>query len=160
MSTTSRCFRWVFTLNDWTDDDITRFESNLKDDVHCLVYQKEANENGTQRLSGFVIFKKQKRFNQVKSLLGPRVRLSLMKGHPLTSLMQPSTSIEGNKPYIYGTIPQRRPGKRRDIDSFKESVREGILDESELLKLHNRIVAKYPNFVHKYISTYRQLNQN
>jgi Putative viral replication protein len=109
MSTASCCLRWVFTLNNWTNDDITRFESiNLKDNVHCLACQKEVGENGTHRLNGFVIFKKQKRFNQVKSLLGHRVHLSLMKGHPLASLMQlTTTSIEGTKPYIYGTIPHR-----------------------------------------------------
>lgn len=50
-----------------------------------------------------------------------------------------------------GQPPARRPGRRSDLDDFKASVKQGILDAKVLRDLHSEVFARYPRFADTYI---------
>ncbi len=54
---------WVFTLNNYQDDDISSISSKCSNSgmVHRLIYQKEVGESGTPHLQGYVEFINKKR---------------------------------------------------------------------------------------------------
>ena len=65
---------WVFTLNNYTDDEVRTLNGVLEDVAKCKygVYGREVGESGTPHLQGFVQFVNRKRPNQVSALLGIR----------------------------------------------------------------------------------------
>lgn len=74
----SRSRAWVFTINNWTDDDI----QNL-DNAECtyIIYGKEVGEQGTPHLQGYIYFPTLKSLKQVKSTLGSRAHVETAKGN-------------------------------------------------------------------------------
>lgn len=71
---------WVFTLNNYTLQDLTDLPKAL-DCVGCeFVFQQEEGASGTPHLQGCIKFKNQREFNQVKNLIGPRAHLEKAKG--------------------------------------------------------------------------------
>lgn len=72
----SRSRKYVFTINNYTDDDIARL-SNMG--TLYLCYGKETGENGTPHLQGFLYYKNSKSFNAIKKNL-PRAHLEIAKG--------------------------------------------------------------------------------
>ena len=85
-STRGRALRWVFTLNNPTEEEILHLEgvspseTNTDSCIRTLFYGREVGESGTPHLQGFVIFKSRQRFSQVKRLLGDRLCLFVMRG--------------------------------------------------------------------------------
>lgn len=75
----SRLRNWVFTLNNYSADDI---ENLMGCEKWCsyLVYGREVGENGTPHLQGYVEFDKAETFAKVKKLLGGRVHLEERRG--------------------------------------------------------------------------------
>lgn len=73
---TNKSRNWVFTLNNYTDDDI-----RLIDSIDCqyYCYGQEVSESGTPHLQGYIRFQNQVRFNFVKKLL-PSAHLEIMRG--------------------------------------------------------------------------------
>ena len=63
---------WVFTLNNYTDEEVEILNGVLEDATKCRygVYGREVGESGTPHLQGFVQFVNRKRPNQVSGLLG------------------------------------------------------------------------------------------
>lgn len=58
--------RWVFTLNNWTDEEA---EEICGWDVKYMVVGQEIGESGTPHLQGFVVFRTNKRLSACKRLL-------------------------------------------------------------------------------------------
>lgn len=161
---TSRGKRWCFTLNNWTDDDIQYLNANdsnndLNTAAQCLVYQREiAPDTGTPHLQGMCIFHEKKRFATVKGLLGNRCHLELMSKHPANSLAyctKTDTRVEGTEPFIFGEIPEQEPGKRNDIEAFKDDVKDGLTDWKELCERHSSFTARAENWCLRYIEMNR-----
>ena len=50
---------WVFTLNNYTKDDITSFSSNSS--IKRYIFQEETGESGTPHLQGYLEFSTKKR---------------------------------------------------------------------------------------------------
>lgn len=69
---------WVFTLNNYTDDDCVNIQAAK---TKYLVYGKEVGESGTPHLQGLVTFHSQKTMSAVKKCLKCRgLHLEPMKG--------------------------------------------------------------------------------
>ena len=75
-----RAKRWVFTLNNYTEEDCEQLRRHLID-VACYfaVVGKEVGEGGTPHLQGFASFKTFKYFTAVKRLVGEGVHLEVAK---------------------------------------------------------------------------------
>lgn len=145
-----RAKNWCFTLINYTPQDLERLASPLEG-VEFLIFKRM----GPRNLEGVVRFLSRKRKTGV--VLGQsycRVTRCLMR------------SVEYCKKDGDFTIVGKEPGKEpssmrnNDIESFKKSVQEGILDKGELMELHSTISAKYPRFVDDYVTKYKSMLMN
>ena len=104
--------RWVFTLNNYSDDDLARLNEL---DVKYLVYGKEVGESGTPHLQGFCIFNSNKRFNAAKAAIGARCHLEVSKG----TSEQASQYCKKDGNFVErGDFPSSK-GKRNDWEQYK-----------------------------------------
>lgn len=105
---------YCFTINNYTEDDITACK-NLK--YKYILLGNETGENNTPHLQGYVNFKNQVQFNSIKKKL-PRAHIERCKGTAIQNIEYCSKQSilfeDGEKPNIQG--------KRTDLDIIKESI--------------------------------------
>lgn len=82
----SRGVRWVFTLNNYTEDDVSRL-GRLGGDldrsgVSYLCYGREVGESGTPHLQGFVILSRRRHLAGVRELISTRGHFEICRGTP------------------------------------------------------------------------------
>lgn len=70
---------WVFTLNNYTDDDIKDITTWTDRGVEGVGYGKEVGDSGTPHLQGFLVFTKKVSLSTVKDLNG-RMHIERMRG--------------------------------------------------------------------------------
>lgn len=112
----SQSRRWVFTLNNPVAAErqalATLFED--RDNVLYAVTGNEVGENGTPHIQGFVLFGRNKRFNAVRNLLGPRVHIERAIG----TSQQAATYCKKDGDYLeYGELPTSQ-GRRNDLEEL------------------------------------------
>jgi len=61
---------WVFTLNNYTENERTRIECVVASECKYVCYQPEIGSGGTQHLQGVVLFKNQRNLDGVRRLFG------------------------------------------------------------------------------------------
>lgn len=74
---------WCFTLNNFNEDDLERFDdlgSQIGSNIKYLIIGREVGENGTHHLQGFIQFTKKIRLGQVKGYVGERAHCEIMRG--------------------------------------------------------------------------------
>jgi hypothetical protein len=74
-----RSFNWVFTLNNYTDEDIKSIQGWTKNGVIGVGYGKEVGKEGTPPLQGYVHMGKQSNQKRMKEL-SPKAHWEVMKG--------------------------------------------------------------------------------
>jgi len=119
-----RLTRFVFTLNNWTEDEYHWLTKDLDflEKVRWMVVARETGENGTPHLQGGCCLKTQTAFSTVKTWPGfSRCHIEPMKGKPQDSLAY--CSKQDTNPWQFGTLPQ--PGKRTDIDKVVKDIKAG-----------------------------------
>lgn len=118
----TRVRRFVFTLNNWTQEEYTFLET-----FPCtwIVIGKEVGENGTPHLQGACILGTQWTFSKLKTLTGfARAHLEMMKGKPEDSLAY-CTKEDANA-LVRGEIPScAGQGKRNDVHMAVERIQKG-----------------------------------
>lgn len=147
---------WCFTLNNYSNEDITRLSNPLQD-VNYIVFGKEVGQSGTPHLQGTVCFTRRLRRNQVVAIIG-RAHCTVTR-----DLSQSIEYCKKDGDYVeIGAIPTRNRIERTrrtttedELEDFKKSVREGILSEKVLRERHSMICATYPKFVKEYIEDNR-----
>jgi len=110
----SRAKRWVFTLNNYTDDEVTSLRALT--DVEYLIFAKEVGEQGTPHLQGFCVFKTAQRLTTVKNALGQRIHAEVARGSPQQArdyCRKPTTPPDDI--YEFGTCPGPQ-GRRTDLE--------------------------------------------
>lgn len=138
---------WCFTLNNYTDDDITRLDALVDENkAKYIIYGKEVGEQGTPHLQGLVILENRCRMAQVKRILGSNPHVEIPRN--LNASIQ-YCKKEGDWKE-FGTRANNQ-GKRTDIDSFKEDVKAGMLDLRRLREKHSEVYAKYTRFCLEYV---------
>lgn len=115
-----KSFAFAWTLNNFTPE-----EEALIQSVPCryVIYGREHIENGTPHLQGYIQFDQQKRFEQVKRLLGGRAHIERAKGKPQENIAY--CSKEDKAPFTKGEPDHRRgQGKRNDLADACELIRD------------------------------------
>lgn len=107
--------RWCFTINNYTDEDITRING-----IECdyLVFGRERGESGTPHLQGFVIFSSNQRFNAVKNAIGSHAHIEVARG---TSAQASNYCKKDNDFEERGNLPVNQ-GRRSDWERYRSWV--------------------------------------
>lgn len=106
-----------YTLNNYTDDDVTRLQNYAGVKYH--VFGKEVGESGTPHLQGYIVFSKQLTFNQVRNIVGNRAHVERTKGTP----QEASNYCKKDGSFFEkGELPQ--PGTRNDLQLAVSLLRE------------------------------------
>jgi len=76
----SRGKRWLFTLNNYTDDEYTSLCAKLTDVASYWIIGKEIGEGGTPHLQGYCELRERHRFLSLKNTIFTRAHLELARG--------------------------------------------------------------------------------
>lgn len=119
----SRAQYWVFTLNNYTEDELTFINNLITNPSFAYVsYGKEVGEQGTPHLQGHLELHNRLRLNQLKDLLFPRVHLEVRRG----SFEQAEEYCQKDGDfYSFGERVSRGTGKRTDLDDLAQEIRQG-----------------------------------
>ena len=139
----TRSRSWVFTINNWTDEDVLMLRALAKKARYLLFGYETAPTTGTPHLQGYVYFTTQWRFNRVRKIFGTN-HIEDCKGTPEQNHVY---CTKDKKFEEFGKLPTQ--GARNDLECFVEQVETGEtrLDETTLLTQYSSIVARYPQFV-------------
>lgn len=117
---TTRSRTWVFTINNYTEDDEAKANS-LKDKASYMVIGKEkGSKTQTKHLQGYVRLKDAKTMKALKKKFLPRAHLEIAKGND-----------EQNRTYCikegdyeeHGEM--KKQGRRTDLDDIKDAIKGG-----------------------------------
>jgi len=112
----SRCRAWCFTINNYTDSDITACEDLVCD---YIVYGREVGKDGTPHLQGYVYLKNAQTMSALSKKL-KRARLERANG---TAAQNSKYCSKDDDVVERGEMPKQ--GKRVDIDGIKELIDGG-----------------------------------
>lgn len=143
--------RFVFTLNNWREEELTALKS-----FPCawMVLGKETGDNGTPHIQGACVLGKQIRFTTLKSLPGfRRAHIERMNGSPQDSLRY--CSKQDLNPFVKGSLPA--PGKRNDLKEVVDQILGGatLQDVAEDPEMGAVAVVKF----HKGLTILRSLTR-
>lgn len=125
--------RWVFTLNNYTADELSSIETKLTDNValrlRYAIVGKETGDSGTPHLQGYLSFTTAKRFKAIKAILGDRVHVEKARGDEKSNYEYCSKEGDFKE---YGE--RACPGKRSDLEILAEEIDAGtsLYDVSRL----------------------------
>lgn len=148
--------RWVFTLNNYTEED----EVNLKNlfdngSVDYLVYGREVGQNGTPHLQGFISFSERKRFNAARQSLGLRCHIELCRGTP----QQAATYCRKDGDFVeFGELDSLagERGKRTDWHGFKEWIEAfgSVPTDRDIASEWPHLFGRYPSSCRTFASLF------
>lgn len=143
----SRGKRWVFTLNNYVDEDVERLRIfGESDDCGYLVYGREVGVGGTPHLQGFVLFVDRKRFIQVQAVLGRRCHIESARG---TNQQAREYCVKDGEFVEFGTFPAVSQGRRSDVDQFVDWCR-GFFDDRGEPPSERLIATRFPALFLRY----------
>lgn len=124
MPNTSRAKHWVFTLNNYTDDEETFIRSlvDSNDDVAYLCFGHEVGQSGTRHLQGYLSLARRLRFSQVRDLL-PRAHLEVRRGSH-EEARDYCAKDDADDFFEAGVAPAGQ-GTRSDLESLKNDLMSG-----------------------------------
>lgn len=158
----SRAKRWVFTLNNYTQDDIDYIEGCCYEEEYFeyLVYGKEVGANGTPHLQGFFVLNDKKRLTWLKTNFSDTAHFEIAKGTN-EQASDYCKKVNQNPPcdpneevFEYGELPYEA-GARTDLSEFRESVDSGIRDHLTLMRLHDSVWARHYAYCVEYLTRTR-----
>lgn len=124
---TSRAKYWVFTMNNYTNEDVARLRdiTTTHNEVVAFISWgfEIAPTTGTPHLQGQLELRAQLRWNQVRSLLGPQAWLAVRRG----TFEQAEEYVEkGGEHEQYGErVSSERRGQRQDLVHLREDLNSG-----------------------------------
>lgn len=113
---------WVFTLNNYTDDDQTRLRTlGQSTDAQYLVYGRETGDGGTPHLQGYIIFTKRISFNTVKNTIGERAHIEKKCG----TTEQAADYCKKDGDFEEFGSRATKQGRRTDLDELYYAIKNG-----------------------------------
>lgn len=140
-----RSKNWCFTLNNYTEADLTRIASAGSTQVDYLIFGKEVGSSGTPHLQGFVSFPLRKTLTSVIDLLG-QCHCSIAR-----SILHSIEYCKKEGDYTEYGVPPSVGGNRKEMDVFKESVKSGMTDLRQIRENFSNVYARYKTFVLDYV---------
>lgn len=141
----SRAKRWVFTINNWEEEDQVRLRALTPDQAEYVVWGRERGEQGTPHLQGFVVWKAAIRFTTAKNRLGGQCHLEIARGDDTAA----STYCKKEEDFEeYGQITTKQ-GRRSDLKQFFEeadafaSEHHRPMATPDVARTHPTILTKY-----------------
>lgn len=137
---------WVFTLFviNSREEDEAMLRSFMEEHCSYMIYGFETcPSTGRDHFQGYFVLKEKKRFKQTKELIAPSVHIELAKGSLEDNITYCSKSGDFKE---YGTRPGSNKGKRMDISSCRDAIKQGAT-MAQLRESHPNIIAKYPRWV-------------
>lgn len=148
----SRAKFWVFTLNNYTEEEVT-FINNLVTnvpEVTYVSYGREVGESGTPHLQGHLELNKRLRFQQLKNLLFARIHLEVRKG----TFEQAQEYVEKDgEVSTFGERTSKGSGARTDLDQLAEDIRSGG-SKRELAETYGKEFIKYARGIDNYFQMF------
>lgn len=125
---------WVFTLNNYIDDDIKMMHA-WQSEINRMVVAREQGESGTPHLQGQITFKRKYRLGALKKLQS--------KAHwePAKAAQDSLYCMKEGSDVIIN-VDNRRQGKRNDIVDYVAAIKEGKSD----VELINSFPSEYIKF--------------
>lgn len=121
---TQRNRSWVFTINNYNDDDeqkLLGLGCGIDEAIRYLCFGREvAPSTGTRHLQGYISFASARSFSSVKSVLGESAHIEVARGN-----------AKQNKEYCSkgGDFTERgdppNPGKRNDLGEIRQLLQSG-----------------------------------
>lgn len=116
---TQRLRNVVFTVNNYTDDDVIKARSAIEDGTATyLVFGYEIGKEGTPHLQGYIELSKQLRMASLKPYL-PRAHMESRRG---TAQQATDYCKKDGKYEEWGSM--KNPGKRNDLAVVKQMVKD------------------------------------
>lgn len=144
----SRAKRWVFTLNNWTANELANILDAGRTNAEYLVVGREcAPTTGTPHLQGYVEWNAACRFQTCKNRLGPRVSVRIARADAAAN--RTYCTKEGDFEEI-GECPTRGQGRRTDLERFFDWADEFGRENGrppttpEVARVHPTIAVRYP----------------
>jgi len=117
-----RVTRFVFTLNNWTQEEYDYLTTKFAPTTKWFVVGKETGVEGTKHLQGACVLGARQAFTKLKSHLGlKRSHIEVMMGRPEDSLLY--CTKEDTDAFTFGTLPT--PGKRNDVHDAVSRIQSG-----------------------------------
>lgn len=119
-----------------------------------LIYGKEVcPTTKKEHWQGFVQFKTRTRRNAAQESLGQgKCHIEPRKG----TVEQAGKYCKKDEKYTeHGTINDKKPGKRTDLEEFRDNVRAGATDR-DLFKHNLSVIARYPNLARQVRAAYSE----
>ncbi len=145
--------RWLFTLNNPTDDERSIFSDPFIDNIRFIVVQLEVGANGTPHLQGYMELSERHRLNGIKSWppFG-RAHLKIAYGTATENIAyctKEQTHIDPKLRWSYTKGAVITQGTRSDLDSLKTALDGGDTDK-QLWDMHFKTMLRYHKGVDKY----------
>lgn len=157
-----RCRTWCFTLNNYTDEEVSQMSKNIWTlnkypftlKIKKLIFQKEISKTGTPHLQGCIEFVNQASFSSLK-IFNKRIRWDKTKEWKASvyycskTISRDGKERNKNNFFIYGISDNelwKEPKKKeigkniRDEDKIREDMRNQIMDDIDN--------GKWPAFQH------------
>lgn len=118
MNNRSQSKSWCFTINNYTDKDITNCNDLI---CNYIVYGIETGENGTPHLQGYVYFDKKKTFKTIQDAFESKAHIERAKGSP----KQASDYCKKDGDFVErGNLPGGQ-GQRTDLHEVYNQIKNG-----------------------------------
>lgn len=141
---------WCFTLNNYSNDDQL---STLPDELSYLLYGREIAASGTPHLQGVCSFRTRTQAPS-RILFNGRAHWEVCRSVPASIKY---CKKDGDWVEL-GQAPLN-PGKRSDLDAFKEAVQNGLSDINQIREEHSIVYARYTRYCLEYLRQHAPIQE-
>ena len=148
--------RWVFTLNNWTQQEYDHIATTARDDdmFSYLIAGKEVGENGTPHLQGYFYLSSPRRLSYLRQTLSARAHFERARG---THEQAASYCKKEGDFDEFGSFPTSHQGRRSDWQAFREYIlnEPSRPTDAMLFERFPGLFARYRDRIHEFVGLIR-----